>query len=623
MSTASLSKNLASLKKLDPALYARIAPLNGSKKYEVTQSKSGPPSLTHTDSRGIKKRIHSNYDPVGESSRYLETSNICESINFIVLGLGLGYQVMEIIRQTSNRAKIYIFEKDPELFALAMREVDFSLIFEHPGVKLFVDANPLGLGTLLEPEQINFTLNKYCLVRQRPLVDGNWEYYGVLLGEIENYFKESQINFKTQSIHSKLYYKNIFSNFSSLLESSGITSFKDCLPDIPTIICSAGPSLDKNIQLLKSARERFFLIAVATALKPLLHNGIQPDVVISIDPDELTINSFDFLTDTSDFLLVYNQAVPNAIPKAFPNNRIAFDSEVYLAKWFKKQTEEKGNLGKISSVAHAALKFSQFLACSPIILVGQDLSFFQQRMHCLHSFYHEERMDKVARLNPRSYWERMKYLNFGPNLTHGMDLFGKRVASTLAMESYNYIFSKNFEGSQNIINSTEGGVPIEGAINISLRESLYVYCRKLVKDKQNLLSAPHLSERNSLKSLQDSVSRQIQLLKDISGKLNALELNYLNSRSPGPEGKQSFINEMGILYEDILENKETAFLLQGYDFAGFSDWYRSNCQILRKKELSEDCSLLDEEFERDLKFFDVLVGSVDYLMVNFEKALSQ
>ena len=83
-------------------------------------------------------------------------------------------------------------------------------------------------------------------------------------------------------------------------------------------------------------------------------------------------------------------------------------------------------------------------------------------------------MDKVARLNPRSYWERMKYLNFGPNLTHGMDLFGKRVASTLAMESYNYIFSKNFEGSQNIINSTEGGVPIEGAINISLIESLHV-----------------------------------------------------------------------------------------------------------------------------------------------------
>ena len=100
MSNPSLSKNLASLKKLDPALYARIAPLNSSKKYEVTQSRSGPSSLIHIDSQGIKKQIHSNYDPVEEASRYLETLNICESINFIVLGLGLGYQVMEIIRKT-------------------------------------------------------------------------------------------------------------------------------------------------------------------------------------------------------------------------------------------------------------------------------------------------------------------------------------------------------------------------------------------------------------------------------------------------------------------------------------------------------------------------------------------
>ena len=330
------------------------------------------------------------------------------------------------------------------------------------------------------------------------------------------------------------------------------------MPDIPAIICSAGPSLDKNIQLLKSARKRFFLIAVATALKPLLHNGIHPDVVISIDPDELTINSFDFLTDTNDFVLVYNPAVPNVIPEAFPNRRMSFDSGVCLAEWFTKYTEEKGNLGKISSVAHSAVKFSQFLACSPIILVGQDLSFCQQRLHCLHSFYHDEHMDKVGQLNPRSYWEHMKYLNFGPNLTHGMDLFGNRVASTLAMESYNHIFSKNLEGSNNVINSTEGGVPIEGVINISLRESIHIYCRELVTDKQNPLRAPHQNKRNSFKSLRDSVLRQIQLLKDISEKLSTLEMNCLDPRNPDSEGKQLFINEMEILYENILENKETA-----------------------------------------------------------------
>ena len=53
MSNPSLSKNLASLKKFDPALYARIAPLNGSKEYEVTLSKSGHSSLIYMDSKGV------------------------------------------------------------------------------------------------------------------------------------------------------------------------------------------------------------------------------------------------------------------------------------------------------------------------------------------------------------------------------------------------------------------------------------------------------------------------------------------------------------------------------------------------------------------------------------------
>ncbi len=80
----------------------------------MTKSKSGSPALIHIDSEGRKKQIDSNYDPVGEAARYLGKFKICESINFIAIGLGLGYQVSEIIQQTSKQAKIYIFEKDKD-----------------------------------------------------------------------------------------------------------------------------------------------------------------------------------------------------------------------------------------------------------------------------------------------------------------------------------------------------------------------------------------------------------------------------------------------------------------------------------------------------------------------------
>lgn len=620
MSNSVLNRNLASLKKKDPALFEKIAPLKGSKFYATSKSKSGLPSLLSVDQDGSKKQIDSNYDPIGEATRNLERLKISGSINFIVLGLGLGYQVSEVIKQNSTHAKIYIFEKDPELFALAIREVDFTLIFEHPGVRLFVDTDLHEVNHLLELERINFTLNEYCLVSQKALVDKNVEYYGVLYEEIEKYFKESRINLKTQSIHSKLYYKNIFANQECLRNSPGIKSLKGCLSNIPAVICSAGPSLDKNIQLLKSSREGFFLIAVATALKPLLHNGIQPDVVISIDPDELTIRSFDFLQDSGDTWLVYNAAVPNTIPKNFPARKMVFDLDVHLAKWFNKHSDEKGDLGKTSSVAHSAFNFADFLACSPVILIGQDLSFQNQRLHCSQSFYFEDSINLVSRFNPLYYLNRLKYLNFGPNLTERIDLFGCQVASTLSMDSYRQIFSSSLDTSKTIINATEGGVPIKGMKNLSLREALHCYCRSSIK--KNLGSfLPHSSlARGTFEELHESTFGLIRNLENIAEKVNSIKLRQIDT--PSNDQKKIFVNDMDILYKNILEYKEIALLLQGYDFAGFSDWYRSNSQILNKKELLKDCSQLDEEYERDRKFLNVLADSVEYLRFGFERSLS-
>ncbi len=620
MSNTILNRNLASLKKKDKGLFDKIEPLQGSKFYAVTKSKSGLPALTHVVPGGIKKQIDSTYDPVNEATRNLERFKICGSINFIVLGLGLGYQACEIIKQNSTHAKIYIFEKDPELFALAIRETDFTPIFEHPGVRLFVEADPREINRLLEPERTNFTLNDYCLVSHKALVDRNVEYYGFIYDEIEKYFKESRVNLKTQSIHSKLYYKNIFSNQECLRHSPGIKSLKGCFPDIPAIICSAGPSLDKNIQLLKSSREGFFLIAVATALKPLLLNNIQPDVVISIDPDDLTIRSFDFLVDTCETWLVYNAAVPNVIPKYFLTKKMVFDLDIHLSKWFNKYSDSKGSLGKTTSVAHSAFNFARFLACSPIILLGQDLSFHKQRLHCKYSFYYDDSLNIVSRYKQLSDLNRLKYLNFGENLTKCIDIFGCQVTSTIAMDSYREIFSSSMENYETVINATEGGVPIKGMKNLSLREALHCHCRNSIKKKIDSLIPTISLGKSTLEDLHESTHCLIKNLEYISEKVNAKKIIQVDK--PSKDQKQIFVNDMDSLYKSILEYKEITLLLQDYDFAGFSDWYRSNSQILNKKELLKDCSLLDEEYERDLKFLNVLVDSVEYLRVNFERSLS-
>lgn len=57
---------------------------------------------------------------------------------------------------------------------------------------------------------------------------------------------------------------------------------------------AAGPSLNKNIQVLKKAKNRLFILAVDTAVKPLIKAGIKPDAFITIDakksPDLIKID---------------------------------------------------------------------------------------------------------------------------------------------------------------------------------------------------------------------------------------------------------------------------------------------------------------------------------------------
>ena len=52
------------------------------------------------------------------------------------------------------------------------------------------------------------------------------------------------------------------------------------------ILVSAGPSLNKNIMELKKAKNKAFIVATDTAVKPLLKAGIEPDLMVMVDGEK-------------------------------------------------------------------------------------------------------------------------------------------------------------------------------------------------------------------------------------------------------------------------------------------------------------------------------------------------
>ena len=63
------------------------------------------------------------------------------------------------------------------------------------------------------------------------------------------------------------------------------------------MVVSAGPSLGKNLELLKEIRDRVVVIAVQTTLKPLLNCGITPDFVTSLDYHEVGTRFYEGLDE--------------------------------------------------------------------------------------------------------------------------------------------------------------------------------------------------------------------------------------------------------------------------------------------------------------------------------------
>lgn len=613
-----LSKNLALLKSLHPKAFEVVSSTQLYKEYEVSLSQSGYPTLTHLNASGNKKYLLSKYDPAREASRLIESLNVDEATNFIVIGMGLGYQIMEVIKNAPEHSKIIVIENDRHIARLAFETNDLNEALTYPGLTLVFPEQTEDAIASLEEEKVNFCINGYLLIQQNALSEVNSKKTNDLLVGIKEFFQASTIELKTQSTKSKIFYNNIYRNYSKLISSPGITGLKNSLLNNPAIICSAGPSLDKNIQCLKAKRDNFLLISVATALKPLAENGISPDFIVAIDPDEITLNFFDLQNNSSDSWLLYNPVVPSRILDIFPGKRLTYDSSVNLAQWLQKYIGGKGSLEKIFSVAHAAFQFARFIGYAPIIFIGQDLSFSKKRLHSKYSYYYRQREDMVNKLETMKYLDQEKYHLYSNNLLERIDIFDKKISTTMAMDTYSNMFANSIDVNSRTFNATEGGIGISGLKNISLREAIYLYCTTNISDQiKDTLNSISLESYN-ISKLRKAADNQLSFFAELSNLLIKIENQFLKDQPVTSQSKAGFVQNMKSTIQFLMKDEAATLLLQGYDYSGFSSWNKKSTVIMRSKKSARQEELLEEEYLRDIEFFNVLKGSIKFHMDTFK-----
>jgi len=616
-----LKDNLKILSHKSPELCSLIKNAPIDKQYKITTSKSGIASLSRISPDGPKKYLHSKYDPIQEATQFIDTVYSDESSNYILFGLGLGYHLNDLHKRVSPKDRIIIFEKNPTLVRLALSQNNFSEVLSNPKVSIYIDTDPGKIEQILYEDLTSLAIHGYTPIHLIPLVNLEKNHYKLINLAIEQAHQKFKLDINTQAAFSQKFYKNIFNNGLAITESPGIVATKDIFPSIPILIVSAGPSLDKNIGLIKSVIEKILIITVATALKPLLRNGIKPDFVISIDPNEDTIKSFDIKTIPEDLWLIYDPCIPPEICSLFNQRKIMVESKIELAKWITDNSEKKGSLGSISSVANAAFYLARHMGCAPIILVGQDLSFEGHRMHCTDSFYNQANQDNIDADRTLGVLEYNKYRGYNQSITPTVDIFDHKSKTTKAMETYRHQLKKEINETGRILNATEGGVSIPGAINISLKEAIIKHCQKnKLPIVNHYLKKIKLPTKNT--SLLDSIRKQLVKFDKIKNSIKKIEDNYQSDNKKLIEERE-FALEMESFYVDLLKDKTTVAIMQGYDYIGFVEWNQKTKRINNLASKSSKIDSIQKKNLRDRVFIARLSKAIDFLTHGFEKLENQ
>ena len=98
------------------------------------------------------------------------------------------------------------------------------------------------------------------------------------------------------------------------------------------LICASGPSLYSSISFIKKYRKRFFLVAVSSALTPLIHNGIVPDLCISTDGGYYAKKHISFALNRSN--------IPLALPGEGSSYASIIDSTTIVPLYYGDGTSE-------------------------------------------------------------------------------------------------------------------------------------------------------------------------------------------------------------------------------------------------------------------------------------------
>ncbi|EOF4579883.1 motility associated factor glycosyltransferase family protein [Campylobacter coli] len=396
---------------------------------------------------------------IDELNTMLNTYNDKYLLYPVLYFYGFGNGILfKALLQNKNHQHIVVFEKDIEIIWIMFHILDFSN--ELQSARLMV----LQTSSL----DIEFFSN-FC--SSKPFFQFSRIYFLELMSHYYERFHEDILGLNKKLAEN---FKNSIVSYGNdpLDALQGIEQFVYNLPQMIThpsykellskrkgisdtaIIVSTGPSLTKQLPLLKKYANKATIFCADSSYPILAKHGIKPDYVLSLERIPLTSEFFnnDFGEFDKDIVFVCAGVVhPKTIE--YLKNKTFIITQKILAFPYYINLKNFCYAAVGFSVAHMAYEFATHLSHKNIIFIGQDLAYAED------GFSHTKDYSNLDKHEGHFQRDKGKFqcLAYGGN--------GKAESSEV-WTMFRFFLQDTI--SRNIIsttyNCTEGGARIEGTI---------------------------------------------------------------------------------------------------------------------------------------------------------------
>lgn len=544
--------------------------------YQIYQPVSGQPK---GDSGII--RLNSSYSPANEALcwslqyRDMDMENV-----FLVHGFSNGMMIRELLKQADGKRQVLVYEPIAEIFFNTLENYDISDLLVNTNLRIVVEKiNEISLQNQIfqlifsvydaKTTLIELTHYDRIFPEGEELLEKNFEKASYLISVNKNTMKR----FKDSMYLNQLYH------FPYLKEQFLIKDLELAWePDMPLVIVGAGPSLDKNIDVLKTMKGHVPILCMDSALATMQKHDLKPDFYMSIESakplslfDKEWLQGIPFLGDLGATTELVNSSV-------FEGKKIFCRFTSLVAKVFERlhlPTPKYSGGGNVGTTAFAV---AAEIGVNTIIFVGHD---------------HAYSASGEAHTKDRS--EELKE-GFVENLEDMVEGYGGgMVQSRYDWKIYLDWYEKSIPMLKDavVINATEGGAKIAGTVEMPLKEVAKKYQEKQFDVEELLSRMKSRFDEDMMKQI-DEVSEDLQnQLKQISV-LARKGIDICNKIIRD-------LNQTGMLTQksvklagELIKMNDTMLQKEIYSFV-------EECRMARESsEMEYKYHSIDEETERNL-----------------------